>query len=81
MIQSFLVFVMQVPTRSPIRVMDISTPMEKRTIPTINNTAPTKNAIRIPGVIGAMLKHKSNTIPMTGSTAFPVSAAFSLRIV
>lgn len=81
MIHSFLVFVIQVPTRSPIGVMDISTPKEKRIIPTIKNTAPTRNAIKIPGDIGAMLKHKISTIPMTGSTAFPVSVTFSLRIV
>ena len=81
MTHSFLVFVMQVPTRSPMGVMDISTPRENRIIPTIRSTAPTRNAIRIPGEMGAMLKQRTSTIPMTGSTAFPVSTVFSLKIV
>ena len=78
---SFLDCVMHVPTRSPIGVIAISTPIVNSTIPAVSNAAPMRNAMRIPGETGAMDKHKINTIAMTGNTAFPVSFNFSWRFV
>ena len=74
---SFFVWVIQVPTFSPIGVMDISTPSVKNIIPTIRSTAPSRNASRIPGSSGAIVKHSASTIARIGSTAFNVSFNFS----
>ena len=78
-INTFLDFVMMEPTRSPIGVIDISTPTLKKSMPTINRTAPTRKVIRILGGIGAMEKHNINTIAKIGKTAFRVSVSFSLN--
>ena len=75
---SFLVRVMQLPTRSPIGVMDISAPNVKNIIPVIRRTAPSKKHSRILGEMGAMLKDSSSTIPMIGPTAIRASLNFSL---
>ncbi len=74
---NFLVCVILVPTFSPMGVMDISAPKVKNIIPTIRNTAPSRNASRIPGSSGAIVKHSTSTIAMIGSTAFRVSFSFS----
>ena len=79
-INTFLDFVMMEPTRSPIGVMDISTPTLKKSIPMINKTAPTRKVIRILGGMGAMEKHNNNTIAKIGKTAFRVSVSFSLNL-
>lgn len=79
-INTFLDFVMMEPTRSPIGVIDISTPTLKKSMPTINRTAPIRKVIRILGGIGAMEKHNSNTIAKIGKTAFRVSVSFSLNL-
>lgn len=50
----FLDLVMTEPVRSPIGVMDISTPTLKNSIPTINRTAPHKNVIKMLGGIGVI---------------------------
>lgn len=76
----FLDLVMTEPVRSPIGVMDISTPTLKNSIPTINRTAPHKNVIKMLGGIGVMVKHNINTIASIGITAFNVSDNFSLNL-
>ena len=76
---SFLLFVIVVPTLSPIGVMERSTPIEKSSIPTIRSTPPIRNAITILGEIGAMVKQSRSTIAMIGNTAFRVSTNFSLN--
>ena len=68
------------PTFSPMGVIDNSTPTLKNNIPTINKVAPIKNVIRTLGGIGAMEKHKSNTINKLGTTAFSVSENFYLKL-
>lgn len=78
-IKMFLDLVMTEPVRSPIGVMDISTPTLKNSIPTINRTAPHKNVIKMLGGIGVMVKHNINTIASIGITAFNVSDNFSLN--
>lgn len=80
MADSFLVFVMVVPTRSPMGDIAISAPMEKNSIPTISMTAPSRNSIRISGEIGAMVKLKSSTIRIIGNTACGVSLDFSMSL-
>lgn len=79
-INTFLDFVIMEPTRSPIGVIDISTPTLKKSIPTIKSAAPTRKVIRILGGIGAMEKHSSNTMAKMGKTAFKVSISFSLNL-
>ena len=78
---NFLVLVMVVPTLSPIIVIESSTPIEKSSNPTVRSTAPIKNAIKILGEIGAILKHSNITIANIGNTAFKISTDFSLIIV
>jgi len=73
MTESFLDFVIMVPTLSPMGVMDNSTPTLKSSIPTINKTAPIKNVIKILGGMGAIVKHNNKTIARMGKTAFIVS--------
>ena len=53
--------------------MDRSTPTLKSSIPTISRTAPMRNAIRILGGMGAVVKHRTRTIARIGKTAFRVS--------
>ena len=78
-IKTFLDFVIIVPVRSPIGVMDNSTPTLNNSIPIISKPAPTKKVIKMLGGIGAMVKQRSSTIPKIGSTAFIVSANFSIN--
>ena len=65
----FLLFVRQVPTRSPIMDMDISAPRVKNIIPTTSRTAPARKQSRMLGDMGAIQKHKTRTIPIIGRTA------------
>ena len=74
---SFFERVMTEPVRSPIGVMDNSTPTLKKSIPTINRMAPIIKVINILGGIGAMEKHSNSTMIKIGSTAFKVSVNFS----
>lgn len=78
-ISTFFVLVIIVPVRSPMGVMEISTPTLNKSIPAISSTAPTRNVIRILGGMGAMVKQSSNTMPRMGKTAFRVSLSFSLN--
>lgn len=80
MIITFLDFVIMVPTRSPMGVMDISTPTLKNNIPMMSRAAPTRNVIKMLGGMGAMVKHSSKTMPRIGNTAFNVSENFSLNL-
>ena len=77
---TFLDLVMMVPTRSPMGVMDISTPTLKNNIPTVNSVAPMRKVIRMLGGIGAIVKHNNNTIAKIGNTAFKVSVNFSWNL-
>lgn len=70
---------MVVPTRSPIGVMETSTPTLKSSIPIINNTPPIRNINIMLGEIGAIVKHSKRTIAMIGSTALMVSINFSRK--
>lgn len=79
-IKIFLDLVITVPVRSPIGVMDISTPTLKNSIPIINNIAPIKKVISMLGGIGAIEKHSNSTIASIGMTAFNVSVNFSLNL-
>ena len=79
MMNTFLERVITLPTRSPMGVIDISTPTLKNNIPTISKIAPIKNVIKMLGGIGAIEKHKSKTIARIGRTAFNVSVSFSLN--
>ena len=77
--KTFFDFVITVPTRSPMGVIDNSTPTLKNNIPTIKRIAPIKNVIKMLGGMGAIEKHKSKTIARIGRTAFRVSVSFSLN--
>ena len=79
-LKMFFDLVIIVPTRSPIGVMEISTPTLKNNIPTIKRMAPIRNVIKILGGIGAIEKQRSKTITSIGTTAFRVSISFSLII-
>lgn len=76
----FLDLVMVVPVRSPIGVIESSTPTLKNNIPTMRRAAPIRNVIKILGGIGAMVKHKKRTIKSIGKTALRVSFSFSLNL-
>ena len=78
-INTFLERVITLPTRSPMGVIDNSTPTLKNNIPIIRRIAPIKNVIKILGGIGAIVKHKRSTIARIGRTAFNVSESFSLN--
>ena len=77
MIHNFLVLNMLPPTLSPIGVMDNSAPKEKNTMPIITSTAPTMNSTSILGERGAIVKPRSNTISIIGTTALTDSFVFS----
>ena len=66
------------PTCSPIGVMDNSAPMEKKIIPRITSTDPTRNSTRMPGDNAATVKPSIKTISTMGITALMDSLAFSL---
>ena len=78
---SFRDCVIAVPTRSPIGVIARSAPSVKNIIPTTSSTAPIRNTISNPGEIGAIVKHRNNTIRMIGMTARSASSSFSSRFV
>ena len=65
------------PTCSPIGVMDISAPMEKKIMPMITSTDPMRNSTRILGERAAMVNPSARTISTMGSTALMDSFAFS----
>jgi len=79
-INRFLDFVIIVPVRSPIGVIESSTPTLKKSIPIISIAAPTKKVSKISGGIGAMEKQRKSTINSMGNTAFSVSLSFSLNL-
>ena len=78
---SFLDWVIQVPTLSPIGVIESSTPRVKNIIPATKSTAPSKNAISMLGDIGAIVKQSTRTMPIIGITAFSASFNFSCSFV
>ena len=77
MIITFLERVIMEPTRSPIGVMDVSTPTLKSSIPNISSTAPIRKVTKMLGGTGVMVKQSTNTIAKIGKTAFMVSENFS----
>ena len=66
---SFFVFVIAVPTRSPIGVMAISAPAVKNIIPTRSSTVPIRKHRRMLGEMGATVKQSSITMSTIGITA------------
>ena len=76
----FLLFVIQVPTFSPIGDMDSSAPSVKNIMPRIRSTAPIRKHKRMLGEIGATEKHRKRTMTMMGSTATSASRSFSLSL-
>ena len=66
------------PTCSPMGVIDNSAPMEKKIIPRITSTDPTRNSTRMPGDNAATVKPSIKTISTMGITALMDSLAFSL---
>ena len=77
---SFLLFVMQVPTFSPMGVMESSAPSVKNIMPRTSRTAPIRKHKRILGEIGATEKQRMRTITMIGSTATSASRNFSISL-
>ena len=75
--QSFRLFVIAGPTRSPMGDMAISAPRLKNIIPTVRSTAPARKQSRIPEGTGTSAKHSTKTIPAIGSTAAVDSLSFS----
>ena len=75
--QALFICVRRMPIRSPMGVMAISAPSVKNIMPRTSRTPPIKKAIRMPGGMGAMVKHSKETIPMTGITAPNDSFNFS----
>ena len=80
-IQNLWEFAIFVPTFSPIGVMASSAPRVNSIMPTTRSTAPNRNKSRMLGGTGAMVKLKSSTSPMMGSTAFNASSNFSANFV
>lgn len=76
----FFDFVMIVPVRSPIGVMESSTPTLKNSMPAMSRAAPKRNKSNIPDGMGAMVKHRKRTIKRIGKTALRVSLSFSLNL-
>ncbi len=70
-----------VPTFSPMGVIASSAPRVKSIIPMTRSTAPNRNKRSMLGKTGAMVKLRSNTSPIMGSTAFNASSNFSANFV
>ena len=65
------------PMASPMGIMAISAPREKKPIPTISITAPMRNIIMVPTGSGASVKLNSNTMAVIGNTEDKASRIFS----
>ncbi len=65
------------PICSPMGIIAISAPREKKPIPTISIAAPSKKSIRVPVGMGARVKLRSSTMTVTGSTEVRDSEIFS----
>ena len=72
-------FPISTPIPSPIGIMDISTPSEKKPIPKTSSKAPNKNRSMVSGVSGATVMLIISTIAVIGSTAPRDSSTFPRR--
>ena len=68
------------PTACPSGIMDISDPSVKSPMPMISMTPPSRNATMALLGTGAMVKHSTSTISMTGSTDVSDSCRGFLKI-
>ena len=66
------------PIWSPMGIMAMSAPSEKKPIPTISMPAPSKNSTIVPLGMGASVKLSASTITVMGSTEESASDIFSL---
>ena len=74
-------FVIADPTYSPIGIIAVSAPRVNSPIPRISITAPIMNESITPLLIGKNIKHRINTITVTGKTEESDSFSFSSSIV
>ena len=77
--QSFFDFVKCAPIPSPIGIIDISAPREKKPIPIMSRKAPVKNSMMVPIGIGAIVILSNNTIAVIGRTDDSASFVFSFK--
>lgn len=61
-------------------VMDSSVPREKKAVPTISMTAPTRKSTSVSSGMGSMVMLSSSTMAVMGRTEVRASLSFSLRI-
>ena len=66
------------PMPSPIGIIAISTPSEKKPMPTMSRPAPKRKSISVPIGMGAVVKERIRTMSVTGSTEERASLIFSL---
>ena len=78
-IRTFFTLLNSAPIPSPMGIIDISTPNVKNPIPIINNKAPKRNKVKIPGVKGAKVMLSSNTMVVMGNTDETDSTTFSRK--
>ena len=72
------VFVISTPMPSPMGSIAMSTPKEKKPMPTISRKAPAKNKSSVPTGMGVIVKLINKTMPVIGSTEVRDSINFSL---
>ena len=77
----FLEVVSIVPMPSPISIIDISAPSEKKPMPIISMTAPHANRSIVPIGIGVIVMLNKNTIQVIGNTEVNASLIFSFSFV
>ena len=78
--QSFRDLVISAPMPSPMGIMAISVPREKKPIPTIRRQAPVRNIIMVPAGRGVMVTLSRITINVIGSTDVRDSIIFSFNV-
>ena len=74
-----MLWVILLPTFSPMGVMLISAPRVKNIIPSITKTEPNRKLKRTLGLTGAIVRLSTSTMAMTGATA--TSASFNLLCI
>ena len=68
------------PTPSPMGIMAMSAPREKKPMPTINRMAPSRNIISVPtGISGARVKLSASTMAVMGMTEERDSRVFAFK--
>ena len=61
--------VRRVPTSSPMGIMAMSAPREKKPMPRMSRAAPARNRHRVERSTGTTTAHSASTMRLTGSTA------------